>query len=74
MDSSRSAHDKDVRGTDWFRPSAGAVTREEVPSSILVITIILNYNTLTIPIIGYMALTHSAIKNRKKKFLTIFLF
>ena len=56
MDSSRSTHDKDVRGTDWFRPSAGAVTREEVPSSILVITIILNYNTLTIPIIGYMAL------------------
>ena len=67
MDSSRSAHDIHVRGTDWFRPSAGAVTREEVPSSILVITIILNYNTLTIPIIGYMALTHSAIIEKKQK-------
>ena len=63
MDSSRSAHDIHVRGTDWFRPSAGAVAREEVPISILVNTIIIHQT-------ADMALTHSAIKkkNRKKIF------
>ena len=63
MDSSRSAHDKDVRGTEGSGLGLEQYSREEVPSRH-----ISKYNTKPLLIYksGYMALTHITIKKIEK--------